>query len=223
MRPFIKGEWPQEHCNNIIYTEYGQAKQALIERIGDYCSYCENQITNPAIEHVHGKSENSGVALNWYNFLLACVNCNSIKGSDYLDVDDYYWPDVHNTYLLFDFHPQGLVTLKATYPENIDRQRALRTFNLTGLWRFGSAATDADRRYIKRSQAWGKASVALAYFETHGNPDDFIQIITNSALSTGFWSVWMKVFEAHVVVQNALIYAFPGTFTDCNIKNIKRF
>jgi len=223
MRPVVKGDWPQESGNNIIYTEYGQARPILMdERIGDYCSYCENQITNPAIEHIHGKSEVPGVALNWYNFLLGCVNCNSIKGSDYLDVNDYYWPDVHNTHLLFDFHPLGLITLKATYPANIDRARVQRTYNLTGLGRYGSITTDADRRYIKRSQAWGKATNALAYYEGNDQPNDFITIITNNATSTGFWSVWINVFDAHIVVQDALIIAFLRTYSDCIATNINR-
>ncbi|MGI8580747.1 MAG: hypothetical protein ACR2KX_01000, partial [Chitinophagaceae bacterium] len=80
MRPVEKGDWPQQNGDNIVYTEYGQARGELINRIGDYCSYCENQITNPHLEHEQPKSVAPGIELNWYNFLLGCVSCNSSKG-----------------------------------------------------------------------------------------------------------------------------------------------
>ena len=223
MRPIDKGDWPHKNGRNVDFGEYRDARPYLLDyRIGDYCSYCENQITNPAVEHIQPKAVVPGLELNWYNFILGCINCNSTKGHDYINVDDYYWPDVHNTHLLFDFHPMGVVTLKVAYPPSIDAARAARTFDLTGLGRFGSNASVADRRWIKRSEAWGKAEDALDYYVTHGHPHDFIQIITNTATSTGFWSVWMAVFRSHAEVRDALILAYLGTFSGCQTTDIDR-
>lgn len=222
MRPVVRGDWPQINGNNIEFPEYGDARLHLINRIGDYCSYCENQITNPAVEHIHSKSTTPGVALNWYNFLLGCINCNSIKGSDPIAVDDYYWPDTHNTYLLCDFYPGGVIKLKAVLPAGVIVARAQETLNLVGLERYGSAASGADRRWIKRNETWNKAEVFLRYYENNGFPMNYIQSIVAAATSTGFWSVWMTVFEDHSIVQDELIFAFVGTYGRCLIHDINR-
>ena len=158
--------------------------------------------------------------MNWYNFLLACPNCNSIKGDGWLNVNEYYWPDVHNTHLLYEFYPLGIVMVKPDLQTNIDRARAQKTFELTGIGRYNTS--DGDRRWIKRSEAWGKATVALTFYEKYGKPHEFILIITNNATSSGFWSVWMKVFENHIEVQNALIVAFNHTYPNCLTTDIDR-
>jgi hypothetical protein len=222
MRPVNKGEWPQENGANVDYTEYGEARPELINRIGDYCSYCENQITNPALEHEQPKSITPGIELNWYNFLLGCVSCNSRKGHHWLNVDDYYWPDVHNSHLLFDFFPLGIVAVKRILHHSVDRLRAERTFNLTGLGEYGHTTTLADRRWIKRCAAWGKADNFLQLYENHNKPPDFIQAIVNTATSTGFWSVWIRVFENHLEVQDGLIAGYNNTYTHCRERDINR-
>ena len=45
MRPVFKGENPKDTNNNdIIFTEYARSRRYLIDRIGEYCSYCERKI-----------------------------------------------------------------------------------------------------------------------------------------------------------------------------------
>jgi hypothetical protein len=223
MRPVNKGDWPSENVEPIEFAEYGDARSYLIDRLGDYCSYCENQITNPAVEHEQPKNVAPGIERSWYNFLLACINCNSIKGHDLLNLDEFYWPDIHNTFLLFEFHPLGAVTVKTNLPASVDKNRADRTLKLTGLNRYGKGvASDADRRWVKRSQAYGKAEDALRYFVNNNRPNDYILSITNTATSTGFWSVWMRVFENEQDVIIALIGAFLNTFENCELTNIDR-
>lgn len=223
MRPIIRGDWPIENGGPVEFPEYGDARPYLIARLGDYCSYCENQITNPAVEHEQPKNIAPGIERSWYNFLLSCVNCNSIKGHDFLNLDDYYWPDIHNTFLLFEFHPLGVITLKTTSHPSVDIITSQHTLNLTGLERYGNGvASVADRRWIKRSQAYGKAEDSLNYYLNNGRPNDYILSITNTATSTGFWSVWMKVFENELPVIIALKNTFSNTFDDCDITNINR-
>lgn len=222
MRPIEKGDWPQVNGANVNFLEYGDARPYLIERIQDFCSYCENQITNPAIEHEQPKGISPAIENNWYNFLLACVSCNSRKGHGWINVDDYYWPDIHNTFLLFDYFPGGVVTVKSNLDAGIDRNRAEATLKLTGLQLYGSLTTDADRRWIKRSQAWGKAEYCLLFYENYGLQVDFIQCILDTATSTGFLSVWMTVFTNHPAIQTILIKVYAGTFEHCRTTNIQR-
>ena len=223
MRPVLKGNCPYDNNNSdIIFSEYGEARPLLISRIGDYCSYCENQITNLAVEHVQPKNHNQHLALSWSNFLLACINCNSIKGHEPIITTNYYWADLHNTYLLFDFHPQGVVTVKANLHPSVNRVLADNTFLLTGIGRYGTFASEADRRWIKRSQAYGKAEDSLLYYTNNGRPNDYILSITNTATATGFWSVWIKVFENEQPVKTALTQTFLGTFIQCETTDVNR-
>lgn len=138
MRPVVKGICPQNNNVNIVFSKYGEARPFLIDRLGDFCSYCENQITNPAVEHVQPKNSNLHLALAWNNFLLACVNCNSIKGHAPITMADYYWADIHNTFLLFDFHPQGVVTVKTNPHNSVNTVISNKTFSLTGLGNYGT-------------------------------------------------------------------------------------
>lgn len=222
MRPINKGDWPKENGDPVNFIEYGDARPYLITRIGDYCSYCENQITNPAVEHEQPKKVAPGIEKNWYNLLLSCVNCNSIKGHGCLNIDSYYWPDIHNTSLLFDFYPFGAVTVKPSLHPSVDPDKCQRTLELTGLNLYGTTTSSADRRWIKRSQAYGKAEDAFDYYVNHNRPADFIPIIRNTALSTGFWSVWITVFLNEFQVIMALKNAFPNTFEYYDITDINR-
>ncbi len=223
MRPILKGNCPQDNNNSdILFAAYGEARHYLIFRIGDFCSYCENQITNLAVEHVQPKSHNQNLMLSWDNFLLACINCNSIKGDVPIIIADYYWPDLNNTSLLFDFHPLGVVTVKANLHPSVNRVFAENTFLLTGIGRYGTSATEADRRWIKRGQAFGKAEDSLLYYINKGRPNDYILSITNTATATGFGSVWTKIFENEQPVKAALVQAFSGTFPQCETTDINR-
>ena len=87
MRPVQRGACPQDaDGNDVAFTEYMQARRALIERLGECCSYCEMQLdASLAVEHVQPKKPPGAAAalpereLAWGNFLLGCTNCNSIK------------------------------------------------------------------------------------------------------------------------------------------------
>lgn len=222
MRPVNKGNCPIENDEPIVFHHYGDAQPHLIERLGDYCSYCENQITNPAVEHKQPKNIVPNMERDWNNFLLGCVNCNSIKGKNYLNLDDYYWPDVHNTFLLFEFHPLGAVTLKETTHPSVDKAKAQNTLALIGLDRYGNKASLKDRRWVKRSQAYGKAENQLNHYRGNNKSNDYIPHIIDLATSTGFWSVWMNVFENEPPVISALKNAFPNTVPNCETLAIDR-
>ena len=98
MRPVERGPAPR------AFTDYQDARDPLIQRIGDYCSYCENALHSGVhVEHVQPKSLSPEAELDWANFLLACEYCNSTKGHTAIQIDQYFWPDCDNTFRAFDY------------------------------------------------------------------------------------------------------------------------
>jgi HEAT repeats len=56
VRPVRRGPIPEQDGNPREYAEYGDARDDLISRFGDYCSYCEIPCAEgPAVEHVQPK------------------------------------------------------------------------------------------------------------------------------------------------------------------------
>lgn len=219
MRPVARGEAPTDSQDNpIIFKEYGDARNDLINRIGDYCSYCESPLLAPAVEHIQPKSKMPALTKIWGNFLLACTFCNSIKTDKAIDssnFNDYFWADTDNTTRCFvyakDRAPQADSSLSAA-----ERQIAQNTLELTGLDREPGhpSLSKKDRRWQKRNEAWGKAERAKANLAIQPMDTMRVQII-DTATSTGFWSVWMAVFQDEPAMRRRLINAFKGTSTDC--------
>jgi hypothetical protein len=116
----------------------------------------------------------------------------------------------------------GIVQVKNNLAPQIDPVKANNTLMLAGLDRYGSSASNGDRRWRKRIETWGKAERHLKYFEAKGNPADYIPAIVDNATSIGFWSVWIEVFKNHHNVREAINDAFPGTFADYLFTDINR-
>ena len=104
MRPIEGGSAPR------AYADYGDAIGDLEERLGSYCSYCERRLPiSLAVEHMAPKSLHPKRKLDWSNFLLGCVNCNSVKGDRDVADKDVLWPDRHNTTLAIEYSSGGFV------------------------------------------------------------------------------------------------------------------
>ena len=102
-------------AESAIRNVYPNARRAMIDRIGQYCSYCELPIVaNLAIEHIVPKTSFPLLATRWSNFLLACAACNSKKGSlpEYVDGPADETPD------------QAAIRMRATFraPSDADYQ-----------------------------------------------------------------------------------------------------
>ena len=91
MRPIIRGDVPKNtQGEDKIYRNYGSARRDLIGRIGQYCCYCNMRLESGlAIEHVRPKKPVPELETTWSNFLLACTNCNSTKGDEDVDLEDF--------------------------------------------------------------------------------------------------------------------------------------
>jgi hypothetical protein len=137
---------------------YGGARADMVAMIGDYCSFCELPLAGHllAIEHVAPKSIYPTYTVWWWNFLLACRDCNSIKGNRPARATaiawagggapteaqlfaaiqaNYYWPDVdQSTYRVIErtywYNTQG-VPVQMVAAAYGSRQNVLRSATLT--------------------------------------------------------------------------------------------
>ena len=215
MRPVTRGSIPLINGTPQVFEQYRQARNPLIARIGDYCSYCEMPChEGPDVEHVRPKSGKAGhpdLELVWENFLLGCCYCNSIKGDQAVDVSQFYWPDRDNTFRPFRYERDSVPQLALGLPRK-NQLRAQRTLKLTGLDREPGHPnlSHRDTRWIKRREAWGKARRARDRLKKISNQSMREQIV-ETATSTGFFSVWMTVFADEADMRKRFLKAFQGT------------
>ncbi|MEK8017384.1 MAG: HNH endonuclease [Candidatus Parabeggiatoa sp.] len=215
MRPVEIGIVPtDDNGQPKQYSEYQQARPDLIKRLGEYCSFCEGRIAaNLALEHILPKSLHPQLALSWDNFLIACTNCNSTKGSQNIDLKDYYWPHQDNTARAFVYQRGGLVSVNKAL-KSFAQNKAQRTLELTGLNKIGVNSTISDRRWMSRRDTWNIAQRARQNLLKNNTPEMREQIV-ETTLARGFWSIWMTVFQDDVDMLNRFIQVFPGTCCQC--------
>ena len=163
VRPIDRGPAPR------AYAEYGDAIGDLVDRLGRYCSYCERRLpTHLAVEHMAPRSLHEGRELDWCNFLLGCVNCNSAKGNKDVSDEDVLWPDQHNTMPAIECSPGGFVQV-AGEPDDGLRRRARGLIDLVALDRHSAEErpppSDRDRRWFQREEAWTTAEQCRSSFE----------------------------------------------------------
>lgn len=207
MRPIEKNP-----CPNKVYKTYTQARGDLIEALGEYCSYCETRLNaSLAVEHVQPKIHHPNLELDWHNFLLACTNCNSTKGSQDIVLDDYYWPDIHNTFMVFQYLESGKVVVNPNLTK-AQKTKAKRTIQLVGLDKTPNKPDASDRRWQNRKEVWEIAKMNLKRLESISDKTIYAQAIVDMAKGYGFWSIWITVFKNHNEVLQGLITEFVGTY-----------
>lgn len=206
MRPISKGTAPKTYLN------YKESRDDLIRAIGTYCSYCEMVIKNmPAVEHVVPRA-NGGAELEWENFLLSCIYCNSNKSNNNLNREGYLWPDKHNTFIAFEYsYGQPILVKKGL--SNEDKKKAQNTIDLLRLDMEPNSSqwkNRKDMRPMSRLETWQKARESLKDWEEL--PIDVVaNAICRTATSSGHFSIWMEVFKEHRVIREKLIHGFIGT------------
>lgn len=216
MRPIERGNVPIDSATGtpFIFDPYTLSRPFLIERLGQYCSFCEARIpSNLHVEHILPKELNPNQKKEWGNFLLACVNCNSTKSDKPVVVVDYYWPDIDNSFWVLVYTDDGKIAYNPIYP-GILADKVERTVKLTGLDKYKINATSSDRRWINRQEVWIRAKTSKLALQSNNN-DLVRELIVTAALGYGFWSVWMTVFQDDADMLRRLIEAFPGTALSC--------
>lgn len=226
MRPVDRGDWPKSGGVNVVFTEYGDARRWLYDRLGHYCSYCNRRLESAAVEHVRPKSHHPASETDWENFLLACVNCNSHKGSFDVNLGDYFWPDRDNTMRAFAYHESGRVSVAPALVGTALECIASRTLALTGLdcvpkldpgGEVPTPNTDpkaADLRYERRRAVWAMALDARN--DLLQNPSPHTQrLVLTAVREAGYWPIWYVNLCDLPGMRDALIAAVPNTSELC--------
>ena len=210
MRPIDKGSWPTKDSHATrkrVFNDWTRAIPYLKGRTGRYCHLCELKVSNAmAIEHIKSKKYFPRLQAHWDNFLLICNHCNShklatITISPYKKT--YYWPHLNNTIMAFDFRITGEIIPNRTYlttKPQIDRANA--TIDLYGLDKVVTAQGNSDDRLKDRLEAYKQA---IDRFIEFSNSKASVHAIVDNAKNTGFFSVWLKVFNSVPNVKAALI------------------
>lgn len=210
MRPVERGAAPGD------FGRYRDAARDLMDRLGEYCSYCERRLeTHLAVEHVRPKSLQPELETTWENFLLGCTHCNSAKGDADMDLNDFVWPDSDNTLRAFSYSEAGTVSAG---PEQTER--ASRMILLVGLDKVPGhpdrdrLPSESDRRWFRRFEIWQRAIECRQKLSEIGT-DDARDLVVEVALGWGGFSIWMTVFEDDEATRRKLVNAFPGTAQIC--------
>lgn len=212
MRPVNKGGATQR-----TYKTYQEARPELLERLGQYCSYCEIRLESAlAVEHVLPKEKYPQLELDWDNFLLACSNCNSTKGERDLIITDYLWPHLDNTFRAIQYSDGGIVSPAMGLPADIEN-KADATIKLTGLDKTPlNNPTASDRRWQNRRETWDIAHQCKKKLASNNTPQ-MKDLIVELCKAKGYWSIWMTVFQGDDDMLQRFINAFPGTCCACFI------
>jgi uncharacterized protein (TIGR02646 family) len=214
MRPIKRGPSPIAGD----FKKYSDAANDLHTRIGAYCSYCERKIEFLlAVEHIQAKgiSKYTHLECRWDNFLFGCVNCNSTKKDKDVILADVLLPDRDNTFYAFEYHQDGSITI-STLISAAAQICAENTLALVGLDRAEKIERDtnlnavARGRLAQRKNAWDVAQECADDLR-NGPSDGLRKAIIKLALATGFFSVWMKVFEHDIDLRGRFIGAFNGS------------
>jgi uncharacterized protein (TIGR02646 family) len=231
MRPVIRGD------NTKVFKVYQDARGDLIDKIGEYCSYCETRLGSSLdVEHILPKSQFTDEETNWKNFCLACTNCNSIKkwaierrwkdSWQHLHLttakiaarSEFYWIDQDNTFRIVKYTKGGIVKVNISLALE-EQKLAQATIEMVGLDRIPNPDPKMqDRRWINRREAWEKAERSLANLckcNTEESLEAMRDTIVDQAVAQGFWSVWMTIFKDDSEMLQRFISAFPGTCGDC--------
>ncbi|MEY3443319.1 MAG: hypothetical protein RLZZ519_1600 [Bacteroidota bacterium] len=188
------------------FDDWTRAIPLLRERTGRYCHLCEMRVTNPiSIDHIFFQDRYDRLRGNWCNFLLVCNYCNSRKGNAQVNSPyrkRYFWPHIHNTLLKFDYLPNGGVSPSEALSTPEDLSRAVRLIDLYKLSAEMTATGDLDERRLHRLQALRIAIDRRIELEKGLCT---VEAIVDSAVLSGFFSIWFQVFRDRLEVRKALV------------------
>jgi len=197
--------------NQTTYNPYGDAKDDLILALGNFCSYCERCGYSSAldVEHIDDKDNHPLQKFDWSNFLLACKNCNPIKGTK--EIGTSLMPHINNTFNIFTYSESGFITINTEITNSLDiTDNAQQLLDLVGLDRVPGHPdlSNKDKRWQDRKKVW---EIAIEFSEEYKNGQSSLNAIIKLALGYGFWSIWMTIFNDYDEVKLELINSFNGT------------
>lgn len=221
MRPINKGSSPIRGD----FASYHDALPYLIERLGNYCSYCEREYDSAlTVEHIFPKIKQKHLEKRWSNLLLACNQCNPTKGdTDIAKIGkkNFIWPDEDDTYHMMEY--PAINAYRAAPAKGLSKKDALKvnnTINLTGI----NKSTDkykktayqdrlAKRQEVAKICLRQKKSFLIAkklLREIHDplsitNYQSIKQGVFDMIQQSGCWSIWMHTFEGIPEIKEELL------------------
>ena len=211
---------------NQAAKSYQEALHPLINRIGNYCCYCERKcISHLAIEHKCPKDvkDNWNLILDWHNFLLSCPACNSKKGNSHIvrsNIFTILFPDKDNTYHIFSYKEEKnySASLNTDFITNpLYYARAKQTLKMLKLNESEDINDTATRCYERLKKA-KDAKTWLKVITENGIKQTFLNLI-QSGVQEGCWSIWMQHFEHIPEIKEVILFALPNTAVEYFIDN----
>lgn len=194
--------------------------------MGEYCVYCERQVeaVNLDVEHIKPQKAHDKLSLTWANFLLACKSCNTYKrhyqgaARQSSILSSQAWPHLDNTYAAYAYDQHGRITVSLAITAPAQREMATRTLRMAGLDQ--TPAVDVAYKKLsliyditsRRERAWRIANLALKAYEQNATDIQRLSIL-DQAESVGFFSIWMHIFSAHLLVKQSLVVRFKACTT----------
>jgi hypothetical protein len=223
MRPVIKSIRYSSPNVPLEVTHWREAKEELTNEMGTFCSYCGKYNNRSAlhVEHIYGKKciddagdlKYSHLQNRWANFLLACVNCNSIKKNKDIAISNPYLPHLNNLLHFIEILRGGIIRIKPGVT-GIDKERTKAFIDLIGLDRIPGhpGYSNKDDRWDSRMKVADIAERQRFKYDQPVPATD-IETIIDLAATTGYFNIWYTTFYAFEEVKHALIngIAFPGT------------
>ncbi|MEM7372884.1 MAG: HNH endonuclease [Bacteroidota bacterium] len=86
----------KRYIDNRLMDDYINWQPTLLRELGPFCSFCETPLKNKAdIEHKISQSLTKALKEKITNLVLACINCNSVKGTRVKidNFESFVWPD----------------------------------------------------------------------------------------------------------------------------------
>lgn len=231
MRPVVKSIKNNADGTPVEYNPWGDAKPELVEELGSFCSFCEKYNSRSAlhVEHVYGKKCKDAannyiydhLKYRWDNFLLACVNCNSVKHNQDIALTNPALPHINNIMHFIESITGGVIAVKA----GLTMQELNQTnsfISLVGLDRIPGHPqhSDKDDRWDERLKVYDIAQRQLRKYENVPRKTE-LDTIVDLARTNGCFSIWYYAFKKHEEVLDALINGmmidgvlvkpFPGT------------
>ncbi|MDI9877031.1 HNH endonuclease [Flectobacillus rivi] len=208
MRPINKGTWPTKNnsTKKKVFNDWTKAISILKQRTGLYCHLCEMKMNSGfAIEHIKPQESYPQLKSHWSNFLLICPYCNSHKLATIPKKykENYFWPHLNNTLLVFDYEQIFPHIKPSDSLTRIQKKRANNLIELYGLRKEATSDGSADTRWIEKLKAYKMAIDRRLEYQSGMNQS--VNAIVDLAVQSGFFSIWLKVFEDIPLIRTDLI------------------
>lgn len=223
MRPIDRGDIPLDNKGKPkVVSEYTYWRADLLDRLGDYCSYCEMPVTHSIeVEHIQPKSLEPLLRLEWTNLLISCGSCNRKKSDTPVDSKAFYLPDECNTIKHFIYQakdntkPVSLDNPVIPKSKNNSDTITTATINLFGLDIIKKDNKATDIRWRKRTEAFLMCEEVFSIYNESAKRDNDIKQVIFIASSRGFFSIWFNKFSTDRNIRKKLIESFKGTNKNC--------